>query len=86
MNDTKQTSIGTLHFELVTKLLQGLEGEKSIAETLVGAEKICNKEVSEKIMLKARPQIMTLKEMYGQKKIKEDEARTEISNILIMLT
>ena len=86
MNDTKHASIDTLHFELVTELLQGLEGEKSIAETLACAEKLCNKEVSEKIILKAKPQIMTLKEMYSQKKIKDDEARGEISNILIMLT
>ena len=59
MNDTKHDSIDTLRFELVTELLQGLEGEKSIAEMLTPVEKLFIKDVSGKVLIQIRQQCST---------------------------
>jgi hypothetical protein len=80
------TSSDKLRFDLVTELLKGLEGEKPIDETLTSAEKLFIKDLSDKITIESKQRITTLKQSYSQQKIKEDEAKTEISNILLMLT
>lgn len=86
MNDMKNTSIGKLRFELVTELLQGLEGEKPIGEMLVSADKLFVKDISDKVIIQARQRLMTLKQRYTQGEMKDDDVKTEISGILLMLT
>ena len=80
------TSNDKLRFDLVTELLKGLEGEKPINEILTSAEKLFIKDLSDKIIIESKQRITNLKQSYNQQKIKDDEAKTEISNILLRLT
>ena len=86
MNNTRHTLSDRVHLDTVTELLKGLEGEKPIAEVLMSAEKLFVKDVSDKLVIKARQRIAVLKQRYGQGDMKEDEAKAEISSILLMLT
>ena len=86
MNDTMHNPNKRLHLDLVTELLKGLEGEKPIAEALTSAEKLFIKDVSDKIIMQAKQRITLMKQRYIQEKMKDDEAKTEISSILLMLT
>ena len=86
MNDTIHNPNKRLHLDVVTELLKGLEGEKPIAEVLTSAEKLFIKESNDKVIVRARQQVMTLKQRYSQEKMKDDEAKAEINSILLMLT
>jgi hypothetical protein len=86
MNNMIHTSNDRLRFDLVSELLKGLEGEKSMAEMLSYAEKLFIKDVSDKEIIQARQRIALLKQRYSQEKMKDDEAKSEISGILLMLT
>lgn len=86
MNDTGYTPNNTLRLGLVEELLQGLEGEKSIDEVLISAEKFFIEDVSDRLIIQARQKITALKQRYTQEEMKDDEAKVEISGILLMLT
>ncbi len=76
----------TLRPDLVAELLKGLEGEKPIDETLMSVEKLFVKAVSGKVIIQAKEEIVDLKQRYNQGKMKDDEVKAEISDILLMLT
>lgn len=85
MHDVSSAS-NTVRFGVVEELLKGLEGEKPIYETLESAEKLFVKDVSGRVIVRAKDEVMRLKQSYSQGKMKDDEARVEISNILLALT
>lgn len=86
MNNMGDCVNNKLRFNVVSELLQGLEGEKSIDETLMSAEKLFVRDVSGKVILQAKQEIENLKQRYNQGKLKDDEVKAEISGILLALT
>ena len=76
-----------LRFNVVTELLQGLEGEKSIDEALMSAEKLFIEGVSGKIIIQAREEIVDLRQRCNRGEMKDvDDVKARISNIIIALT
>jgi hypothetical protein len=85
MHDVRDSD-NTLRIGVVEELLKGLEGEKPVGETLESAEKLFDKDVSGKVIVRARDEVMRLRQSYSQGKMRDDEVKVEISNILLALT
>lgn len=83
MNEDK---CAQMHLDLVELLLAGLEDKKTIKEVLLKSNNLCQHNVSDIFVLKAAKKLGELKSIYDQGNMTEDEAKEEISNILVKLT
>jgi hypothetical protein len=86
MHDVRDSAGNTIRFDVVEELLRGLEGEKAIDKTLISAEKLFVGDVSDRLIKQAKQRVTTLNKRYSQGEMKDNEAKVEISNILLALT